>query len=276
VSTLVFFHAHPDDEAIATGGTMARLAAAGHRVVLVVATHGEHGEPVPGVLEPGEQLWRRRVQETHLSAEALGVSQVAFLGYEDSGMMGEPTNDNPGCFWQADPAEAAERLVGILEEVGADVLTAYDHHGGYGHPDHIQVHRVGHLAAERTGVVLYEATMNRTHIAELMAAATIELPADEAVAAAADAVAGEVATEPDFGSPAEDITHAIDVVEVLDRKRAAMVAHASQIGADSFFLSMPPEAFAAAFGTEWYIRVGQRRAAEAPFVTDLLADLAGR
>jgi LmbE family N-acetylglucosaminyl deacetylase len=276
VSTLVFFHAHPDDEAIATGGTMALAAANGHRVVLVVATHGEHGEPQPGVLEPGEQLWRRRVQETHRSAEALGVDQVAFLGYQDSGMMGEATNDHPDCFWQADPAEAADRLVAILAEVDADVLTAYDAHGGYGHPDHIQVHRVGHLAAERAGVVLYEATMNRTHITELMAAATIALPFDDEAAAAADAVASEVAGEPDFGSPAEDITHAIDVVSVLEAKRAAMAAHASQIGADSFFLSMPPEAFAAAFGTEWYIRPGYERAADEPFMDDLLRGVPGR
>jgi LmbE family N-acetylglucosaminyl deacetylase len=239
--------------------------------VLVVATHGEHGEPVPGVLEPGEQLWRRRVQETHRSAEALGVERVAFLGYEDSGMMGESTNDNPGCFWRADPDEAAGRLVDILAEVDADVLTAYDAHGGYGHPDHIQVHRVGHLAAERAGVALYEATMNRTHITELMAAATIELPdIDESVAV--DAVASDVAAEPDFGTPAEDITHAVDVSSVLAAKRTAMQAHASQIGADSFFLTLPDEAFAAAFGTEWFIRPGHGRETGGPFA-DLLDEL---
>jgi LmbE family N-acetylglucosaminyl deacetylase len=271
VATLVFFHAHPDDEAISTGGTMARAAAEGHRVVLVVATHGEHGEPVPGVLEPGEQLWRRRVQETHRSAEALGVERVTFLGYEDSGMMGESTNDNPACFWQADPAECADRLAAILTDVDADVLTAYDAHGGYGHPDHIQVHRVGHLAAERTGVMLFEATMNRTHITELMAAAAVELPdVDQAVAV--DAVASDVAAEPDFGSPAEDITHVVDVSSVLAAKRSAMQAHASQIGADSFFLTLPDDAFAGAFGSEWYIRPGHRRNPDEAF-GDLLAEL---
>jgi LmbE family N-acetylglucosaminyl deacetylase len=95
MATLVCFHAHPDDESIATGGTMALAARAGHRVVLVLGTRGEQGEPVPGVLAEGEQLWERRVVETHRSAEILGVERVEFLGYEDSGMMGEPTTPTP-------------------------------------------------------------------------------------------------------------------------------------------------------------------------------------
>ncbi|MGB0101194.1 MAG: PIG-L family deacetylase, partial [Nocardioides sp.] len=126
MATLVSFHAHPDDESIATGGTLAAAAAAGHRVVLVFGTRGEEGEPVPGVLAEGEQLWERRVVESHTSAEVLGVERVEFLGYTDSGMMGEPTNDNPACFWQADLDEAAERLATILRDEGADILTVYD------------------------------------------------------------------------------------------------------------------------------------------------------
>ena len=116
MATLVCFHAHPDDESIATGGTMALAAEAGHRVVLVLGTRGEQGEPVPGVLAEGEALWERRVVETHRAAEILGVERVEFLGYEDSGMMGEPTNENPACFWQADVEEAAERLAAILRD----------------------------------------------------------------------------------------------------------------------------------------------------------------
>ena len=95
MSTLVCFHAHPDDESIATGGTMAKAKADGHRVVLVVATRGERGEVADGFLEHGEQLADRRVRETHASAAVLGIDRVEFLGYEDSGMMGEPTNDHP-------------------------------------------------------------------------------------------------------------------------------------------------------------------------------------
>src|SRR5437763_17079625 len=97
VATLVCFHAHPDDEAIATGGTMAKAAAAGHRVVLVVATRGEHGEVEDGYLSPGEELWHRRVQETAETARILGVARPAFLGYVDHGMRGPPTHDAPEC-----------------------------------------------------------------------------------------------------------------------------------------------------------------------------------
>src|SRR5881397_2355059 len=98
--TLVVFHAHPDDEAIATGGVMAKYAAAGHRVVLVVATKGEHGEVADGFLDAGEALWERRIKETQASADVLGVARVAYLGYVDSGMMGTPENDQPESFWQ--------------------------------------------------------------------------------------------------------------------------------------------------------------------------------
>src|SRR5580765_7909409 len=114
VATLVFFHAHPDDECIATGGTMAKAAAAGHRVVLVVATRGEHGEVAEGFLDDGEELWHRRVRETQAAAEILGAHRVEFLGYVDSGMMGTPENQAPESFWQADVEEAAGKLAAIL------------------------------------------------------------------------------------------------------------------------------------------------------------------
>ena len=191
---------------------MALAAAAGHRVILVTATRGEHGEPVPGVLRDGEQLWERRVVETHAAAEALGVERVAFLGYVDSGMMGEPTNDDPACFWQADLDEAAERLATILRDEGADVLTVYDDHGGYGHPDHIQVHRVGHRAAKLAGVaVVYEATMNRDAIRRAMAEVTAEMTAD---IGEDQAERMERVVEEEFGSPEALITHGVDVTSV--------------------------------------------------------------
>lgn len=267
MATLVSFHAHPDDESIATAGTMALAADAGHRVVLVVATRGELGEPVPGVLADGEALWERRVAETYRSAEVLGARRVEFLGYEDSGMMGEPTNDRPGCFWQADLDEAAARLAAVLELEDADVLTIYDDHGGYGHPDHIQVHRVGRRAAELAGVAqVYESTMNRDHLARMLADAPPEAFEGEDAPSPADMEA--------FGSPESLITHAVDVTSVIDRKRRSMEAHASQISPEMFFLKMPPDAFAASFGTEWYIRVGGARGAEEPFGTDLFDELA--
>ncbi|MEY2403836.1 MAG: hypothetical protein QOD38_1387 [Acidimicrobiaceae bacterium] len=250
MATLVCFHAHPDDECIATGGVMAKAAKDGHRVVLVVATKGENGEVPDGFLEPGEALWQRRVKETEAAADILGVQRVEFLGYLDSGMIGTPENDKPGSFWTADVEEAAGRLAQILREERADVITIYDDHGGYGHPDHIQVHRVGKRAAEIVGAQkVYQATINRDHIirgmrerASLMPEGT-EMPDFEGAE--------------DFGSSETVITGAVDVSEFLDHKRRAMQAHASQISEQSFFLQMPPEAFAVGFGTEWFIREGQ-------------------
>jgi LmbE family N-acetylglucosaminyl deacetylase len=275
VATLVTFHAHPDDESTATAGTMAKAAAAGHRVVLVSATNGEHGEPVPGVLAEGEPLWRRRLQEIEVSAAALGVERVELLGYHDSGMMGEPTNDDPACFWQADVEEAATRLAAILTDVGADVLTIYDDHGGYGHPDHIQVHRVGSRAAKLAGVTrVFEATMNRDLIARLLAQANLDPSEGEGDGNAEDFAARQaVAESPTFGSPEAIITHRIDVADHLAQKRASMEAHASQIAPDSFFLAMPAEAYAGAFGAEWYIEQGRVRPAGEDFADDLFADL---
>ena len=249
MATLVFFHAHPDDEAIATGGTMAKAAAEGHRVVLVTATKGERGEVAEGVLAPGEELWERRVRETAAAADALGVHRNEFLGYVDSGMVDTPENDAPESFWQADVEEAAARLAAILTEEQADVLTVYDEHGNYGHPDHIQVHRVGVRAGELAGTPrVYESTIDRDYIRQLiLAAKEMDLP---------DLPDVEGVDEFTMGMPGDVITTRVDVRDHLDAKRKAMQAHASQIAETSFFLSMPPEAFELTWGTEWYIRRG--------------------
>jgi len=254
MGTLVCFHAHPDDECIATGGTMAKAAAAGHRVVLVVATRGEHGEVADGFLSPGEALANRRIAETHEAAGILGVARVEFLGYVDSGMMGTPENDAPGSFWRADVNEAAARLAAILTEESADVLTCYDEIGGYGHPDHIQVHRVGVRAGELAGTPkVFQATINRDHILRLTEAVT------EAVRAEGGDTADlpDLSSDPGFGIPESVITCVVDVSAHLDQKRAAMRAHASQIGDEHFMSAMPDDAFATAFGVEWFIRAGQ-------------------
>jgi LmbE family N-acetylglucosaminyl deacetylase len=217
--------------------------------VLVVATRGEHGEVVDGVLEPGEHLADRRVAETCRAAEILGVARVEFLGYADSGMMGEPTNDAEGSFWSAPLDEAARRIASILEEERADVLTVYDEHGQYGHPDHIQVHRVGVRGAElaKTPRVL-EATVNRDYVARL-----VDERGDEVPEIGDGPSAAELTT---IGMPESMITTTVDVCDVLERKRAAMKAHASQIDESSWFLALPPDAFAAVFGQEWFIRRG--------------------
>jgi LmbE family N-acetylglucosaminyl deacetylase len=281
MSTLVCFHAHPDDESIATGGTMTLATRNGHRVVLVVATRGEKGEPVPGVLAEGEELWERRVIETHGAAEIMGIDRVEFLGYEDSGMMDTPTNENPACFWQADVEEAAARLAAILSDVDADVLTIYDSHGGYGHPDHIQVHRVGKRAAEIAGIDdVYQATMNRDQIVRQMRENADVFDSDfqeefevELEGETVDQMRERAQRAEDgvFGSPEALITHAVDVADAVDVKRAAMAAHASQIGPDSFFFKMPPEVFATAFGTEWFIDLHSVRADGDPFIESIIA-----
>jgi LmbE family N-acetylglucosaminyl deacetylase len=250
MATLVSFHAHPDDESIHTGGTIAKATAAGHRAVLVFATRGELGEVDDGFLGDGEALATRREQESLRSAEILGVARVEFLGYHDSGMMGWPDNDRPEAFWQADVDEAAERLATILREEGADVLTAYDTDGGYGHPDHIQVHRVGRRAADLAGTPLFfEATMNRDHLRRIVEAgvASGAIPREEVP---------DVSETSTFGRPESMITTAVDVRDHLATKRASMAAHASQINEASFFLAMPEDVFAVSFGTEWFIRHG--------------------
>ena len=261
---MVNFHAHPDDEAIATSGTMMKAADEGHRVVLVVATKGEQGEVEPDALSPGETLGERRTAETLDAAKVIGAHRVEFLGYEDSGMAGEESNNNPACFWQADFDEAVGRLAQILVEESADVLTVYDDHGGYGHPDHIQVHRVGVDAARKAGVErVFYATMNRTQILRQMAEVESFAEAMEDI----DIERADRIRDEEFGTEEAEITHAVDVTSYLERKREAMLAHASQITADSFFGSMTDEQFADAFGTEWFVAPGPPRNGD--FATDL-------
>lgn len=254
MGTLVCLHAHPDDESIATGGTIARAVAEGHRVVLVLATNGDHGE-VPGDLAPGETLVDRRRAETTRSADVLGIHRVEWLGYADSGMTGWAQNDDPSSFLRAPLDEAAGRLAAILSEERADVLTCYDWHGGYGHPDHIRVHHVGHRAAEMAGTPrVFESTMNRDAFARLMAIAR-----ESGMAAGPEDEFDPNAPADDgnpFGSTEAEITHAVDVSGYVGVKRASIRCHASQITDSGFFARMPDEAFAMAFGTEWFIEPG--------------------
>ncbi len=255
MATLVCFHAHPDDEVISTGGTIARAAAEGHRVVLVVATNGDHGE-VPDDLADGETLVDRRRGETEASAQMLGIERVVWLGYTDSGMTGWEQNGDPASFHLADADEAGALLAQVLRDEDADVLTIYDWHGNYGHPDHIAVHRVGLAAARLAPAVrVLEATMNRDAFVQMIEAAR-----------EAGATLGSPDGEQDefdptgpaddgnpMGTPEAELTLGIDVTDHLEAKRAAMRCHRSQIEDTSFFLQMPDEAFAASFGTEWFI-----------------------
>src|SRR5436305_215425 len=171
--TFMAVHAHPDDEAIGTGGVLARYAAEGIRTVLVTCTDGRCGDG-PGGVKPGdaghdpEAVARMRHAELETSCAALKVAHLELLGYPDSGMMGWATNDAPGSFWTTPVAEAAERLAELMRRYQPDVVVTYDENGFYGHPDHIQAHRVTMAAAASTGIArkLYWTTAPRSRMAE--------------------------------------------------------------------------------------------------------------
>ena len=245
--TVVFVHAHPDDEAIFTGGTMARLAASGHRVVLVVATGGELGESPPGTAGGSPALAVRRRDETSAAAGVLGVDRVAWLGYHDSGMAGDDANHVPGAFWSADAGEAAGRLAGVLAEEAPAAVVVYDQGGIYGHPDHVQVHRVGHRAAAATGVpTVYDATVDREYL-HFVETHLVE----EAI------LGGDLGlVRSRIGVPSVMVDVAVDVRQTLAVKRAAMAAHASQIPETTSALQLPEHHFADVYGWEWYVRSG--------------------
>src|SRR5580693_10775389 len=180
--SLLLVHAHPDDESIGTGATMAKYAAEGARVTLVTCTLGELGEVIPPDLahlawDSGGGLGQYRIGELAAACAELGVADHRFLGgagrWRDSGMMGTPSNDWPGCFWQADVDEAARTLLAVITEVRPQVLVTYDANGFYGHPDHIQAHRVAWRAFEMAdGLVrkFYATAVPKSVLAEAMEA----------------------------------------------------------------------------------------------------------
>jgi LmbE family N-acetylglucosaminyl deacetylase len=243
---VVFFHAHPDDEAIFTGGTMARLSRAGQRVVLVIATNGELGQPLQDPLAPVDLAELRR-GETQQAASVLGVARVEFLGYHDSGMPGEASNGAPGTLWSADVAEVADRLAAVLRQEDASALVVYDEFGIYGHPDHLQVHRAGLLGARATGTdTVYEATVDREYL-HFVETHLVE----EAV------LAGDLGlVRSHIGVPSVMLTSTVDVSTVLDCKREAMAAHASQLPETTSAFQLGLEQFAAVYGWEWFVRRG--------------------
>lgn len=244
--TVVSFHAHPDDEALLTAGTLARAAAEGHRVVLVVATNGEAG------LSAGaapDSLGSKRRKELADSARALGVARVETLGYPDSGSTGA----TPGAFSSMDPEPIARELARLLSEERADVLTTYDAAGGYGHPDHVQVHRVGSIAARLAGTpVVLEATLDRTVMVRVVGTLRVLsriLPMPRL---------------PDMSTAFTDraaITHRVDVRAYLPAKRASLSAHVTQAQGGPrtlrLLLALPNWLQSFVLGSESYREVGR-------------------
>ncbi len=249
--TVIFFHAHPDDEALLTSGTMAKLASQGHRVVLVVATAGEAGLSSEEFRTEG-QLGDRRVDELQHSADALGVSRLEVLGYADSGLSQPTLPPPPGRLPRlvdADIGDAARRLADILVAENASVLTSYDANGGYGHPDHLAVHRIGAAAARLAGTpVLLEATVPRDRLFAAARVVNRMLPVSRRVDLAPWGVAYSASSE---------ITHCIHVRGQARQRRASMRAHASQATGSGprtlgVFTRIPPPLFGWVFGREWY------------------------
>ena len=271
--TVVAFHAHPDDEALLTGGTLARAAAEGHRVVLVVATLGQAGLSAGPT---GDALARRRRDELLAAATVLGCERVEILGYLDSGLRADyrapAGDDRPPRFVDVPVARAAARLARILRDEDADVLTSYDRHGGYGHPDHVHLHRVATAAARLAGTpVLLEATVDRRPLRPMLALLRLT---------------GPLLPRPPLGGGSAiftrhaAITHTIDVRPFLDRKRAALRAHASQAEGGrgprtvTLLSRLPGPLFAAVVGREWYVEAG--RSPGQPPTDDIFASLRRR
>ena len=254
--TLMAVHAHPDDEATGTGGILARYASEGMQTVLVTCTDGRCGDG-PGGVKPGEpghdpeQVVTLRRAELEASAEILDVSHLELLGYADSGMMGWATNDAPGSFWHTPVEEAAERLLALLERYQPDVVVTYDENGFYGHPDHIQAHRVtmAALARWKQPVKAYWTTAPRSTMTEFVAIMR-EYGADWDEPEPAPA--GE--TPPEIGLPDDAITTWVDTSAFGRQKFEALAAHASQ-SENIFFLRMGRERFTELMGVETFVRV---------------------
>jgi N-acetyl-1-D-myo-inositol-2-amino-2-deoxy-alpha-D-glucopyranoside deacetylase len=281
--SILFVHAHPDDETVATGATIAHYAASGAKVTLVTCTLGEEGEihvPALAQLEAAQadQLGGYRLIELDRACEALGVTDHRFLGgagrYRDSGMMGLPANEHPRCFWKADLDEAAGHLVEIMRETRPQVVVTYDPNGFYGHPDHIQAHRVAMRASELAAAEGFGPAKIYWGAMPL----SVLKAGFEAFADSTENPFGDVASaeEMPFGTPDEDIAACIDGSDQHERKMAAVRAHATQIPEDSWLFSIAGNFGHEFMGVEYYtLAQGERGAGEGAngWESDLFAGL---
>jgi LmbE family N-acetylglucosaminyl deacetylase len=250
-------HAHPDDEATSTGGVLAKAAAEGVRTVLVTCTDGSCGDG-PGGVKPGEpghdpaEVAAARIPELEKSCQILGITHLELLGYGDSGMEGWPQNDAPGSFWSTPVEEGAAKLAKLIEEYSPDVIVTYDENGFYGHPDHIQAHRITMAAVESTGskAKVYWGTVPRSLFGRF-GDAMKELGLgdwDE------DLPREEEGGQLDMGLPDDEITTWVDITDYAEQKYGSLQAHASQ-GENIFFLQLGIEKFKGLMGIETFLRV---------------------
>jgi N-acetyl-1-D-myo-inositol-2-amino-2-deoxy-alpha-D-glucopyranoside deacetylase len=254
--TLMVVHAHPDDEVFSTGGILARYAAEGDRVVVVYGTRGEAGEMYDETLDPAEataRLGEIREAECREACAVLGVREIYFLGYRDSGMVDTESNKHPDAFMNASLDEAAGRLLEIMRETRPQVVVTYDDDGGYGHPDHIMTNRVTAEAyklaeSEDLGVrKLYYSARSREgfrRYVEGMRAAGLEIPW----------LQGDINFD-DYGLPDAEITAHIDISAYAPLKKRALAVHRTQIKPDFFYLGLPDEVSRDLQGTEYFVRI---------------------
>ncbi|MCX4805541.1 N-acetyl-1-D-myo-inositol-2-amino-2-deoxy-alpha-D-glucopyranoside deacetylase [Streptomyces sp. NPDC058682] len=277
---LLFVHAHPDDESINNGVTMAKYAAEGAHVALVTCTLGEEGEVIPPGLahlaaDRDDALGEHRIGELAAAMAELGVHDHRFLGgpgrFRDSGMMGAPQNHRPEAFWAADVDGAAAYLVEVIRELRPQVLVTYDPDGGYGHPDHIQAHRVAMRAAELAAETAYRRDLGAPHAVGKIYWNRVPRSVVEEGFARLRAAGGEMPF-PAVGSPAdvpgvvadERITTEIDAKDAfVAAKAAAMRAHATQIAVDGHFFALSNDLAQPLFTREYYELVEGRPGAPA-------------
>ncbi len=272
--TLMAVHAHPDDESSSTGGVLAKYSDAGIRTVVVTCTNGEFGDTLDGV-KPGEDghdeqaVAQIRLAELREACKHLGVTDLELLGYHDSGMPDWDYKDRPDAFCNIPQDEVAARIGALIEQYRPQVLVTYDDKGAYQHPDHVHAARCAQAAVAATGIPdkLYLTAMRRSgwrRLNEELRARGVDVPDP-----------GEIDEDTlrQIEESEKRITTDVDIRPVLDRKRAALLAHASQIR-ESWFSKIPPDLIAEVFGHETFIRASDRTGAPVP-EDDLFAGVPG-
>jgi N-acetyl-1-D-myo-inositol-2-amino-2-deoxy-alpha-D-glucopyranoside deacetylase len=263
---VLLVHAHPDDETINNGATMAKMVSEGVSVTLVTCTRGEEGEVLVPELahlasSAEDKLGEHRVTELANAMKELGVTDHRFLGnYRDSGMMGTPQNDHPNCFWKADIEEAAKKLAAIIDEVKPQVLITYDEFGGYGHPDHIQAHRVAMRASEISSWEIQKIYWN------IMPKSVVAKGIDAMKAQGSDFFGAENVDDLPFVKDDSFVSALVHAPEQVEKKMAAMKAHATQITLDGPFFALSNNLGVQVFGDEYYTLVKGTKSA--PFNED--------